>query len=109
MFRSLLLVALVLLPGGTDGADVVVFGDSWATGARAAFVDMFANNGANVTVVSRAQLPPPPSGEWDLSLAAHCSAASSPCPRPLYRRTTVGWVELSPRPGRSRQTRCAML
>ena len=28
---------------------VLVFGDSWATGARTAFTDMFDNHGANVT------------------------------------------------------------
>eukprot|EP01043_Picozoa_sp_COSAG02_P011658 COSAG02_NODE_433_length_22435_cov_151.224078_13_plen_330_part_00 len=46
----------MLLFGATglgDAAQVVVFGDSWATGARTAFTDMFANHGANVTVDNR--------------------------------------------------------
>ena len=40
---------LALLAGAAQGARVVVFGDSWATGARTAFTDMFDNHGANVT------------------------------------------------------------
>jgi hypothetical protein len=37
------MLALLLLAAATSAsaAQVVVFGDSWATGARTAFVDMF--------------------------------------------------------------------
>lgn len=50
--RSALLLGAALL-GAADAAQVVVFGDSWATSARDAFTDMFANNGADVTVDNR--------------------------------------------------------
>jgi hypothetical protein len=49
----LLLLGAAILGFGADAAQVVVFGDSWATGARAAFTDMFDNHGANVTVDNR--------------------------------------------------------
>jgi hypothetical protein len=52
MFAPVLLAAS-LLCSAVEGAQVVVFGDSWATGARTAFVDMFANHGADVTVDNR--------------------------------------------------------
>ena len=42
-------VCLLGLLADAQGAQVVVFGDSWATGARTAFTDMFDNHGANVT------------------------------------------------------------
>ena len=47
--RSVGAVCLVGMLASVQGAQVVVFGDSWATGARTAFTDMFDNHGANVT------------------------------------------------------------
>ena len=49
MMRCVGAVCLLGLLAGARGAQVVVFGDSWATGARTAFTDMFDNHGANVT------------------------------------------------------------
>ena len=53
MMRCVGAVCLLGLLAGARGAQVVVFGDSWATGARTAFTDMFDNHGANVTVDNR--------------------------------------------------------
>jgi hypothetical protein len=47
--RSVGAVCLLGLLAGACGSQVVVIGDSWATGARTGFTDMFDNHGVNVT------------------------------------------------------------
>eukprot|EP01047_Picozoa_sp_COSAG01_P080392 COSAG01_NODE_15614_length_1319_cov_3.333607_2_plen_177_part_01 len=41
---------LCLLAASSHAAEIVVFGDSWGTGARTAFTDMLARHGATVAV-----------------------------------------------------------